>query len=50
MTVKEMKEVLENLPDDAELYGSDGHNWYSLDMPPFEHTVDGIKCIVFYPD
>ena len=49
MTVKEMKKVLENLPNDAELFGSDGHNWYPLGKPPVEYEIEGEKCIVFYP-
>ena len=44
MTVAEMKEVLKNFPDECELFGTDGHNWFSLDDPVRENETD----IVFY--
>jgi len=44
MTVKEMKEVLEKYPDKCELWGTDGHNWFALDIP--ERNGNDI---VFYP-
>ena len=45
MTVKEMKEFLAEYPEDLDIFGSDGHNWYSLDMPSVEVEVN---AIVFY--
>lgn len=46
MTVKEMKEVLENYPDECELFGTDGHNWFPLDFPERKNETD----IVFYSE
>ena len=46
MTVKEMKEVLEQFPDECELFGTDGHNWFSLDFPVQKNETD----IVFYTE